>query len=321
MAGANTDITSLGALASVNGGQLAGLRNRVINGGMGVWQRGTSGTLFDSVLAYSADRMFAYVTGANVSFLQGGAVAQAGVASHLIVLGAAGSTGVAIGQRIENLNTADLDGKQITFSAWVYTPDSRAPIFSAKTPNGVNDYSAATPIAADTVYSPNTSGWRKIYFIVNSAPASIANGLSIEMQFGAAAAGINIACTALQLEVGSVATSFEHRPYGLELALCQRYYETVDVGQSKYFAAGVWAASQPASGMLPWKVTKRASPTITFSNNGAARYVSGLGVLGSQTLTAIYISPDSAVMATAATFAISNGWLDNAGTAAINAEL
>ena len=40
--GVNDDITSLGALASMNGGQLAGLRNRIINGGMDIAQRGTS---------------------------------------------------------------------------------------------------------------------------------------------------------------------------------------------------------------------------------------------------------------------------------------
>ena len=37
--GANTDITSLTGLASINGGQLAGLRNRIINGNFGVNQR------------------------------------------------------------------------------------------------------------------------------------------------------------------------------------------------------------------------------------------------------------------------------------------
>ena len=31
--------------------------------------------------------------------------------------------------------------------------------------------------------------------------------------------------TGVQLEVGSSATEFEHRPYGTELGLCQRYYQ------------------------------------------------------------------------------------------------
>ena len=36
----------------------------------------------------------------------------------------------------------------------------------------------------------------------------------------------------VQWEVGSVATPFEHRSFGEELALCQRYYSNVSDGSS-----------------------------------------------------------------------------------------
>jgi hypothetical protein len=39
---------------------------------------------------------------------------------------------------------------------------------------------------------------------------------------------IPITATNIQLELGTVATPFEHRSYGLELALCQRYYEDIN---------------------------------------------------------------------------------------------
>ena len=75
--------------------------------------------------------------------------------------------------------------------------------------------------------------------------------------------------TGVQIEVGDTATDFEHRTYAEELALCQRYYENSrslgqgsgthriainkgNTGSSYYFA-------------VPYKVTKRSSPTVTIS--------------------------------------------------------
>jgi len=65
----------------------------------------------------------------------------------------------------------------------------------------------------------------------------------------------------VQLELGKVATPFEHRSYGEELALCQRYYEEVPFGRiTGYHTAAVRAGFQ-------WKVNKRAAPTVTFSSS------------------------------------------------------
>tara|TARA_R100000353_G_scaffold173921_1_gene140911 strand:- start:156 stop:1175 length:1020 start_codon:yes stop_codon:yes gene_type:complete len=86
--------------------------------------------------------------------------------------------------------------------------------------------------------------------------------------------------TGVQLEVGSVATEFEHRSFGQELALCQRYFE-------KSFAQGIAPAQNHAgqagsysllnigsklrSANIPFKVVKRtSSPTITYFNPYAA---------------------------------------------------
>jgi hypothetical protein len=70
------------------------------------------------------------------------------------------------------------------------------------------------------------------------------------------------AITGVQLEVGSVATPFEHRPYGAELALCQRYYEISSTSISVTGGSSVGT-------FLKFAVEKRSIPTLTRTGNGA----------------------------------------------------
>ena len=81
--------------------------------------------------------------------------------------------------------------------------------------------------------------------------------------------------TGVQLETGSVATDFEHRSYGEELALCQRYFEKLGRG-------GGWAGDRAHNhssrivNLPTWATTKRADPTVTvYSNDGTANAMSG----------------------------------------------
>ena len=67
--------------------------------------------------------------------------------------------------------------------------------------------------------------------------------------------------TGVQLEVGSVATDFEHRSFGQELALCQRYFTKVAYAQ----ASGSGDGSTMASVHARFGVDMRAGPTITAS--------------------------------------------------------
>ena len=81
--------------------------------------------------------------------------------------------------------------------------------------------------------------------------------------------------TGMQMEVGSVATPFEHRSYGEELQLCQRYFEIMfrgDTAQSGLrktsVGAGVWYGANQVLATLLYS-PKRAQPTLSQSETGA----------------------------------------------------
>lgn len=77
--------------------------------------------------------------------------------------------------------------------------------------------------------------------------------------------GATFYITGVQLEVGSVATPFERRPYGTELALCQRYFE-------KSVGAIIGSSGSTIVGRCQWffKVEKRATPTIVQGAGSAS---------------------------------------------------
>ena len=68
--------------------------------------------------------------------------------------------------------------------------------------------------------------------------------------------------TGVQLEVGSVATPFEHRSYGEELALCQRYYETINRGRLQWSGKTTNNQTYCRTG-VGYATVKRATPTVT----------------------------------------------------------
>jgi len=89
--------------------------------------------------------------------------------------------------------------------------------------------------------------------------------------------GATFYITGVQLEKGSVATSFDYRPYGTELALCQRYYEmsypqgtAPGTAVQQTTALSVYnnspTASTASTMTIPvrFKASKRASPTVTI---------------------------------------------------------
>jgi hypothetical protein len=79
--------------------------------------------------------------------------------------------------------------------------------------------------------------------------------------------------TGVQLEIGKEATPFEHRSYGEELALCQRYYKRFDRTAGNHsntadaYLPFVWISPNTTdiAATVQHSPPMRANPTITFS--------------------------------------------------------
>ena len=85
----------------------------------------------------------------------------------------------------------------------------------------------------------------------------------------------NFYITGVQLEMGNTATPFEHRPIGMELSLCQRYYEVIDT----YYPIGVYTSGVGARFYLQhikYATEKRAQPDVTITANNSYWTIPGI---------------------------------------------
>lgn len=255
-------------LASINGGQLAGTRNRIINGGMAVDQRndGAAQTITAAAaLAYSIDRFYAYCTGANVTGqrVQGASVGQ----FRYQFTGAASVTGIGFGQRIEQLNSADLAGGTATLSVDLANSVLTSVTWTAYYANTADTFGTlASPTRTQIATGTFTVTSTVTRYSTNiSVPAAATTGIEIVFTVGAQTSG-TWTIGNVQLESGTVATPFERRSYGQELTLCQRYYESATAG-STYLAVYGPGAGESYAFSRSYRVEKRAanSPSCTFS--------------------------------------------------------
>ena len=82
--------------------------------------------------------------------------------------------------------------------------------------------------------------------------------------------------TGAQLEVGSIATEFEHRSYGEELALCKRYYEYIEPTDGW----AMWSWQTDEGGSIIFFDEKRATPTASIVGSIANGVSPGSGSIG-----------------------------------------
>jgi hypothetical protein len=293
-------------VTSLNGGQLAGNRNRIINGDMRIDQR-NAGAAHTSTNAniYVLDRWSTYETGGTAGKFtvqqDAGAVTPPVGFSNYIGITSATAFSVTAGiiqsirQSIEGFNASDLDwgtanAKTVTVSFWVRS--SLTGTFGGVLSNGAIDYSYPFTYTISvsntweqksvTIAGPTAGTWLTtngagltLQFVIGTGTTyqGSAGSWSANGYYGATGAvnvtgtnGATLYITGVQLEEGTVATPFERRSYGTELALCQRYAWKYGGNISDEYLAnvGFYAdGNKIIFGYIQHPVRMRATPTLT----------------------------------------------------------
>lgn len=287
--GANTDITSLGALTNINGGQLGGLRNKLINGDFRRWDYATTYSLATSATYGSANR-WAVQGGSAAGIFNRDTSIDNGLGFQYNAKlgrnnGSSSTTQIIMAQVLETVNSIPLAGKAVTLSFYAKKGanySGASSIFGAQINSGTGtDDSAQNLINGvwtgnNLVASGNatlTSSWQRFQY-TGTVPSS-AKQVGVEFSYtpvGTAGADDNVYIAGCQLEVGSNATVFEDRGECIEKLLCARYLPYYDFPANEVQAGFGQATGNNAITLgLVFPVETRKAPTgITVS--GAAHF-------------------------------------------------
>ena len=292
-------------------------RNRIINGDMRIDQRNAGAVVtVNGAAPYTVDRWFAEdaTDGAFTVQQDSSSNTITGFSSSAKITVTTADTSLTatqyavFTQRIEGFNTADLmwgtaNAKTITLS--FYVRSSNTGTFGGVLSNSAENYSypftysiSATDTweqKSVTVTGPTAGTWigatngkgMIVTFALGSGSTYVgtAGAWAAADYRGGATGQTNIIgtlnatwyITGVQLEVGSVATPFERRPYGTEILLCQRYFQRA--GQYATYAGRTGSTTQVRFG-IPLNTYLRATPTVSNSGEGFA-YSGGARVNGS----------------------------------------
>ena len=275
----------------------AGRRNLIINGGMTVAQRGTSfGSTLNNI--YTLDRWkVARYAANNYYTTQEAGTGGDPFLNYIKVRRNTGDTAtgaLSLTQRIEPINFKQYRGRTVTLSflyrtGTTFSPQYlRAGILGSTSSSATLTYwayAAAGVGARDQQIEPSTT-WKQhtISFHLGTNVEQLAVAFGTETPYswtGTAGSDDSFQIANVQLEAGEIATPFEHRSYGEELALCQRYFctgfpvgATIADGQSVvgtndgingWVAFGNNVARSP---YIHYPVEMRASPSVTLYSVG-----------------------------------------------------
>jgi len=279
-------------------------RNRIINGAMVIDQRNAGASVTPADQAYTLDRWVYIADQASKCTIEqtiSGVSAPAGFSNYLGVTSTAATTittsqvfGVV--QRIEGYNMADFawgtaSAATVTLSFWVRS--SLTGTFGGSLRNDDGNYNY--PFSY-TISSANT--WEQKSVTITGATSGTwltTNGRAMQVVFGLGAGatvsgtagawstsnfwsatgatqvlatnGATFYITGVQLEKGSTATSFDYRPYGTELQLCQRYYYRTPTGVANtILSSGYVESTTEAQGLLSYPLM-RTVPTLVASGS------------------------------------------------------
>ena len=328
-------------VSAINNGPLAGFRNAIINGNFDIWQRGTSFT----ATGYGADRWrtnnagSTFVTSRQAFTLgQGDVPGQPTYFSRTIVTSVANASNyVQLVQLIEDVRT--FANQQITVSFWAKA-DASKPISVEMGQRFGSGGSPSSDVYFGITKTTIGTSWQKIT-VTTTCPSVSGktigsdnnSSLGVAIWFDAGSTYNSRTDTLgqqsgtfdiaqVQIEPGPVATPFERRPIGTELALCQRYFQksfpvdtapAQNIGGTGAVYSQSHAANAPASVQIIFPVQMRTTPsTFTTYNTSAAngnwRNLTAssdiTSALQSSSATGAFITSNTQVMAQYAVAAI-----------------
>jgi len=288
--------------------QIGGRRNIIINGAMQVAQRGTSETGIGASAGYFTLDRFRIQPTSTAGRLTMEQVADVhdGFANALKLTCTTADTSIAAGERLllqqkiegqdlQQLKKGTSDAEEFTVSFYVkgnasatyvleiYDLDNNRQIsktfsvttswnrvilnFPADTTGAYDDDNAASIQMSIFLHAGSTftSGTLNSSAFAANTDANRAAGISSFFD----STDRTFFITGLQMEVGSVATPFEHRSFGEELQLCKRYF--YKQGGTPYYNLGVCVnyTSGAMLGTMRHKPEMRSTPSVTKSGNWA----------------------------------------------------
>jgi hypothetical protein len=344
-------------------------KNRLINGGMVIDQRnaGASVTFNASATQFVVDRFGGFedtdgeMTGQQDSSAPAGFVNSVKLTTTTADASLSATQRVIFRQNIEGQNVSDLgwgsaNAKTVTLSFW--TRSSLTGTHGGAISNNAQDRSypftytisvadtweyKTITIAGDTTgtwLTTNGIGIRVIFGMGVGSTYSGTAGAWAATRYESATGAVSVIgtlnatwyVTGVQLEVGSVATPFERRPFGLEFMLCQRYYQKLtSTASGQPFALGGVTSSTAGRAYTQFMVIMRAAPSALETNGTASDYsvLSGPGAIvlnaapafESATVNGIQVSWTVASGATTGYYAFLRAATANGGYLAWSAEL
>ncbi len=274
-----TEISASTTYAPIVPAVQTGFRNAIINGGMDIWQRGTSITPTNG--GYNADRWLTWLDGSGStrlitqqSFTPGAGEISGYEPKYFLrynqSVAGSGATYNYLLQKIEDVRT--FAGQTISISFWAKTAANTTipgiligqAYGSGGSPSSFQYTTVATSVAV-------TTSWTKFTYTV-TVPSLSGKTLgtnpdsSLHIFFSLP---INATFTfdvwGVQVEAGSVATPFEQRPIGTELSLCQRYYWR-KTAEGAAFGSGVCTTGTSSFIEFYFPVQMRTIPTMAISS-------------------------------------------------------
>ena len=342
--------------------QILGFRNRIINGDMRIDQRNAGASVTAANLAYNVDRWLHQGSQASKLTVQQNAGSVTPPTGFTNYSGYTSTSAYSVttndfflaSQLIEGYNVADLSfgtasASAITLSFWVSSsltgtfsgaigePSYTRGYIFTYTISSANTWEYKTiTIPGDTsgTWAKNNAAGMRVSFNLGcgSGQSGTANSWGAWVGAGVTGAtsvvgtsGATFYLTGVQLEKGSTATSFDYRPYGTELALCQRYYQGIN-SATHFSIVGVSGSSNIYS--VPLIQTMRTSPSLSGNLSVQQYYYASAGAAQSSQAVAYASlsfgggnSQFRIVTPQAGTTGLGT-WLDcNSGSLAISAEL